>query len=430
MPLFDSLRKAMRLGRPRHAPPRDTKANPLFLLGGPQSTRRAVIKPTPHNLRAFGRTPYARRAINAIKNPIAMLEWEIAPVRGVEMNSELERQVEIVHACLERPNNDDSFRSLLEQVVEDALHGAGAIELQLGGDTIRPLWLYPVDGLSIRLYPGWTGEQTEARYAQHIRGHDIPLRNDELIYIRPNPSTATPFGLGPLEVAFMSISRQLGVGEFAGNVASNARPSILINVGKGADEGAMSSFRAYWRNEVEGQGTTPIAGMDGGKVERLYPEGDDGLYLLYQEFLLREIATAFDISPQNLGVERDVKVGNGRTAEDRDWDQAIVPFADLMSAYLTREAIQGKLGFSQLQLRFPALDAEDEGPLSENFARDYLNNAETPNNYRKRKGLPPLDSEFADMLKVDCDIASNAARSAGQVLDPKLNPAPPAPQKG
>jgi hypothetical protein len=32
-------------------------------------------------------------------------------------------------------------------------------------------------------------------------GIRVDLRDDEIIYIRPNPSTATPFGLGPLEVA-------------------------------------------------------------------------------------------------------------------------------------------------------------------------------------------------------------------------------------
>ena len=424
MPLSD-LFKGLRPGRRKQEPHRDTVANPMFLLGRTQQ-QKAVIKPTPWNLRAFGRTPYARRAINAIKNPIAMLEWEVVPVRGVEMNPELERQIEVTHRCLERPNGDDSFRSLVEQVVEDILHGAGAVEQQIGGDPNRPLWLYPVDGLSIRLYPAWTNGQNEARYAQHVRGHDIPLRNEELIYLRPNPSTATPFGLGPLEVAFQSISRQLGVGEFAGNVAMNARPSILINVGEGADSDGLNAMRAYWTNEIEGQGKVPIAGMKGGKVERLYPEGDAGLYLKYQEFLKSEIATAFDLSPQNLGVERDVNRNTAEVGEDRDMDQAIKPMADLLSSHLTREAIQSRLGFSQLQLRFPELDAEDEGQLSENYARDYQNNAVTPDEYRQRRGLAPLESEFGSMLKVDCDIAANAARSAGQVLDPKLNPAPAA----
>jgi hypothetical protein len=33
---------------------------------------------------------------------------------------------------------------------------------------------------------------------------------------------------------------------------------------------------------------------------RFYPEGDNALYLKYQELLVREIAAAFDLSPQNL----------------------------------------------------------------------------------------------------------------------------------
>ena len=34
----------------------------------------------------------------------------------------------------------------------------------------------------------------------------------------------------------------------------------------------------------------------GPAVLRFYPEGDDGLYLKYQEFLIRELASAFDLS--------------------------------------------------------------------------------------------------------------------------------------
>jgi len=35
-------------------------------------------------------------------------------------------------------------RTLFEQVVEDILLGAGAIEQQLSGDPMRPLWMWPV----------------------------------------------------------------------------------------------------------------------------------------------------------------------------------------------------------------------------------------------------------------------------------------------
>jgi hypothetical protein len=425
--------KSLRPGRRRNEPARDTQPFPSWWLQTRTTAPgRPVFKPTPQNLRYFSRTPYARRAINAIKNPIAMLEWEVAPIRGVDLNPELERQIEIVTRCLEQPNGDDSFRTMAEQVLEDMCAGAGAIEVQMSGDGLRPLWMWPTDGLSIQLFPGWTGEAGEARYAQasgygYTSGANLtPLRDEELIYIRPNPSTATPFGLGPLEVAFMSVSRQLGVGEFAGNVTTNAKPSILLDLGEGANAEALASFRSYWTNDIEGQGKTPIISSKGAKVDRLYPEGDTGLFLAYQEFLKTEIAVAFDLSPMSLGVERDVNRNTAEVMAQRDMEHAVKPMADLLAAAITRKAIQGRLGFSQLQLRFPELDAEDEGALSETFAKDYQNNLCSVNEHRKRRGMPPTKSPYGDMLKCEVDMAIQAARGAAQVLDPELAKLAPA----
>jgi hypothetical protein len=315
---------------------------------------------------------------------------------------------------------------LVEQVIEDTICGAGAIEMQVGGDASKPLWLYPTDGLAIQLYPQWNGDPAKPRYAQMVGyggwggGIAADLRTDELIYIRPNPSTATPFGLGPLEVAFNSISRQLGVGEYAGNITANERPSIMLDLGEGAAADAVSAFRSYWINDIEGQGKVPIVSTKGGKVHRLFPEGDSGLFLQYQEFLKTEIAVAFDLSPMNLGVERDVNRNTAEVMAGRDMDHAVKPMGTLIASAITREAIQGKLGFGQLRLRFPELEAEDESGLSDTYAQDYENNLVTPNEQRKRRGLPPSKSPFADLLKCEADIAIQAARGAAQVRDPNL----------
>lgn len=444
MGFLDGIKR--RLGRPPKAPTRDSVNYPnLMTLGQVNSLHRIVYKPTPRNLRYFSRTPYARRAINAIKNPVSMLEWEIAPRPGIKLNPELQRQIEIATACFHSPNEDDSFRTLMEQVIEDVLLGAGAIEIQVGADIRRPLWMWPVDGLSIQIYPAWSGDPNEPRYAQTVGygsafggGVISALRNDELIYLKPNPNTATPFGFGPLEVAFNSVSRILGVGEFAGNVASNARPSIWLDLGTGTDEASLLAFRSYWQNDIEGQGKVPITGMTapngsekaiGPSVQRLFPEGDTALFLKYQEFLKAEIATSFDLSPQNLGVERDVNRNTAETAEDRDWDQAIKPMALSVSSYLTREALHGRLNFSQLMFHFVGLDREDEVATSKIYETYYKNNAITPNQQREKLGQPPIESEWGDMTFADTQIAMQAARGAKQVDDDALtkDAAPTAP---
>jgi Phage portal protein len=436
MGLLD-LFKGGRPGRRAAAPPRDTIAYPTLVqqssLGG---NRKVSYKPTPRNLRWFSLNPYARRAINAVKNPIAMLEWEIVPIDGQHPNSELQRQIDVASYCIDHPNIDDSARTLFEQVAEDILHGAGAVELQSSGDLLRPLWMWPVDGLSIQIYPGWSGAPNEARYLQTVgygnfagsgTAQSIQLRNDELMYIRPNPSTATPFGHGPLEIAFNTISKILGVGEFAGNVASNARPSIGLDLGEGAGPETLGAFRDYWRQDVEGQGNMPIFAMSGAEkargpsVMRFYPEGDDGLYLKYQEFLIRELASAFDLSPQNLGLERDVNRNTSETSEDRDLRQAVKPIAHLMASHLTREALHAKLGFSQLEFRFKGIESEDNLNLAMIYETQYQNNAITPNEYREGRGMPPSDNEFADLLCCDVEIAMQAARGAAVVDDNNLS---------
>lgn len=446
MALKDMLKRAARLGRPRHVPVRETLPFPnLVQMGGVSGPMRMAIKPTPRNLRNFSRNVYARRAINAIKNPIALMDWEVKTKNGVDMTPELASQIEVASYCLDHPNADDSFRTWVEQVVEDVLHGAGASEIRSSGDPIRPLWLFPVDGLTIQINPAWAGNDDEVRYVQvpgygstiGSSGFSVTLRNDELMYIRPNSATYTPFGLGPMEVAFTSIARIIGVGEFAGNVASNARPSIGLDLGDGVDGDYIAAFRAYWRNEVEGQGQMPIFGLDtranekrrGAEVVRLYPEGDSGLFLKWQEFLKTEIALAFDESPMNLGVERDVNRNTAEVGQDRDRDNAIKPYAKLIASHITRDALHRTLGFHQLEFVWKGLDPEDEQAHAEVYEREFKNNAVTPNEYRARRGMPPMQGPWGDLCFADMQIAIEAARGAAQVTDPDLPGASKAPAK-
>lgn len=415
----------LRRGRPPNAPERQTDVYPrLQQLGQVRTGDRPAFKPTPRNIRYFSRTPHARRAVNAIKNSIAQLEWEVVAKPGSAMSSELERQITVVHDCFVRPNEDDSFSTFVEQVIEDMMCGAGAIEQQLGASPLRPLWLWPVDGLSIQIYPFWEGGRDEARYCQVV-GYSssavtdsVQLRNDELIYLKPNPSTSDPFGVGPLEVAFTTIARLLGVAEYSGLVSTNANPSAALWMGN-IDSQTLAAFRSYWRNEIEGQGRMPIFG--GGDKEPsamfLRPEGDNALYLKYQEVLKAEIATAFDISPQNLGLERDINRNTAEVAEDRDIAQAIGPWGKKFADQLTREAIQGRLGFSQIEFRFKGLDRDDERTSAEVYRLEYEANAITPNEYRARRGHSLSTSPWADLLFADFQIAYQAARGVQRIAD-------------
>jgi hypothetical protein len=422
------LLKPFRRGRRSHEPSRETEIYPRMVQLGQQPRQRTnqlSYKPTPRNLRYFATTPYARRCINAYKNTITQLDWEIVVKPGAVVSDELHRQMEVVQNCFEHPNDDDSLSQLLEQVVEDMMLGAGAIEQEIGGNPMRPLWMWPVDGLSIQIYPLWDGSPTEARYAQMLgygqaSGSQMvaQLRNEQLIYIRPNPNTANPFGLGPIEVAFQSIARLLGVGDYAGKLSSNTSPAGMLHLGN-VDDSHVKAFRQYWKNDIEGQGKMPISG-GGDKPPTyldLHPQGDTALYLKYQDFLKKEIATACDLSSQNVAVDHDLNRNTSETSEDRDMQQAIGPFARKLQNALTYEAIQRRLGFYSLEFRFKGLDSENEKEQAEVFNLEYKNNAETPNGYRARRGLPRLESPWADMVYADVEISKEAAKGAQMISD-------------
>jgi hypothetical protein len=166
----------------------------------------AFPKATPMNLRRFSETPVARKAINTIKDRIAGMRWriQVRPGRSPVDVADAESRIQILTLNFDAPNPDDSFRSMAEQVLEDIIVGGyGAIEVESSGDPQQPLALWPVDGATIRMKTDWDGSPDSPRYVQ-VTGRSGPdanvvLDDDELIYIRLNPRTHTPFGLGVLK---------------------------------------------------------------------------------------------------------------------------------------------------------------------------------------------------------------------------------------
>ena len=340
-------------GRRRHEPTRDSVAYPrLFNIGGWQRLdKRPLIKPTPANLRMFSKTTYARRAMNRLKMPIENLEWDVVPKPKIELNSTLQKQIDIAMHCFGQPNQLESFRSFVGKGLEDMMtNGALCYEQQIGGMADRPLWMWPVDSMSIQINVDWSGNDSEPRYYQSLGYGNIggvqgsPLLNSELVYAVQNPSNEGPFGLGQLEVAFAAINRKLGVSDYAGKMASNAQPENLLVV-EGTSPEQLLTMRQWWRNDIEGQGQTPIISPPTGakaEVIKLRGTDDTSLFIAYQELLIREIATAFDINAMSLGVHQDVNRSTGEVIDDADWENAVVPMATLVAAYFTRHTIEFK----------------------------------------------------------------------------------------
>jgi hypothetical protein len=236
---------------------RKTVALPSILA--PYQAQRALPKPTPANLRKFAETPLVRRAINLIKDRVASMDWQVRLKRDYTPDKVgyAARKLSILRRALEEPNDSDSFRTLIEQVLEDALVGGfGAMEMDLTGIPEKPFELWPVDGATIQINPKWDGSPNSPRYAQAtgLSGSAglVPLNDDELMYVRMNPRSYTPFGLGPLEVAFETVNAFLSAHRFAGKLASNSvvQYALWLNDTTPAQQERLIR---WWQDEINEQ---------------------------------------------------------------------------------------------------------------------------------------------------------------------------------
>ena len=325
----------------------------ILAPGAPTLARAGVMpKPTPANLRRFAEMPIARKAINTIKDRIAGMQWRIQPRHGRTLD-DLPNAAERVAALtlnFEQPNPGRFVP--LDDRAGTGRHAGRRLRrdrARLQWRPAHPLTLWPVDGASIRIRTDWDGNPASPTLCPghgplHART-GITLADEELSYIRLNPRTHTPFGLGKLEVAFETIHEFLCAHRFASRLASNTVVQYALWLQNLSPQHHERLIR-WWQDEIEGTGKVPILSVENKPEVLRFTGGTDAdLRLQWQEFLIRMIADAFDLPPMLLGLERDVNRNTATTQYDDAFRTAVVPVARLVAEHLTRErSASGSVG--------------------------------------------------------------------------------------
>src|SRR5437763_6723581 len=164
------------LARRFAGPPEHRRTAALPSIFNTYSPRSDVLpKPTPVNLRRFAETPVARKAINTIKDRIAGMRWQVQLRAGSGTEpADAEQRIRYLTQNFNSPNNEDSFRSLAEQVLEDIIVGGfGAIEMESTGDPQKQLLLWPVDGATIRIKGEWDGAPSTGQSSSGFCGSPV-----------------------------------------------------------------------------------------------------------------------------------------------------------------------------------------------------------------------------------------------------------------
>jgi len=392
-------------GRRKNEPERQTENYPYSYGYSRRGSKQPEMKRTPANLRMLSESPIPRRAINVIKNGITKLNWSVAAIDDKDAE-QYAAVCKVIEQSLLKPNPADSFRSWIEQIIEDMLVcSAGSSEIQRAGDPARPFRMFPTDTFSIELYPDWDGKPGSNRFAQRFMGEYINLKAEEMMYIRMNPRTNTPFGLSPLEVVWETVNNFITTHKSSGRQATHSLARKILNLGKGASPDSVKAFRAYWENEVLGRGINPIIGGESPSVLDLGATDDKALYIEWQRFLIEVVAIAFDLSPKKLGQTKDV---NRSTAEsdDEDTESTVQSIAENIVEHINNHIIDGlfKMG-GKIEFKFHYGTSLKDQKLKADIDAIYLDRRViTPDEVRTDLAKKPLPNGHGEVILTSSNV--------------------------
>lgn len=332
-----------------------------------------------------------------------------------DLNPEREQRIQIAEECLKRPNNTESFRECVEAGVEDfLLNGACVFEPRMTPYYQRPYKMWAVDSSTIRIFMDWTeGTPDRPRYAQMtgLKGERgiVTFLDSELIYIRDNCRTSTPFGLGKTEIAFLTINNFLGAQDMAGRAGADQVHKTWLWWAQTLQPGHVQTIRRHITNEIEGQAKVSlIAGVQKPEIVEVTPVTPEDLLIEWQKFMIDVIANAYDLSPMALGQTDHTNKAIGQVMADSDFRSAVVPTARRFEEAITRHLIHGFLGWKDLEFKF--IDLDDPDALTKTIIqqRYYMMNSITPDEIREKDGKPPLPGGWGKLTSSQLQILTAA----------------------
>lgn len=345
--------------------------------------------------------------MNLVKNSVLSFKWQIKPTKEFvdDENPDRAKRIQIATETLKRPNNaGESFRDFLEQLIEDfLLNGAACAEHRATPYAKRPTKFWAVDSSTIRIFLDWTESTPDRpRYAQMtgLKGERgiVTFLSDELMYIRDNIRTATPFGLGRLEVAFNSVNAFLGVQDMSARAGADQVHKTWLWWETTLNTAHVQQIRRHVQNELEGQAKLSlIAGVQKPQVVEVTPVTPEDLLIDWQKFLIEIIAAAFDLSPQALNMDDHPAKATAQVMADSDWKNAVVPVATRFQTAITRQWLHDDLGWKDIEFEFLNLDDPDLITRMAIDARMYAVDSMTSDEIRKKNNLPPLPGKWGKL---------------------------------
>lgn len=340
-------------------------------------------------------SPWVRAAIDILRDAVSSAEWDILPIdKSGPRNVRLTRRI---RSLIEEPNPGDSYWDFSQKLVEDmcVLDAGCAEKVRYPNGELAELW--PAIGEYVLVNARWDGsDENDIRYIYSPDGTiKASFRNDDFIYLMQNPRSSSAVGLSPLEVLKRTIEGELNSMDYNSRMVRGAPPEGVLNIGETAQSTDVQRAKTEWESTILGQSSFAIIG--GYKAPSFIKFRDTNQEMQYREwldYLVRQIAVVFGLSPMDLGITFDVNRSTAEAQSDNTEGRGMKPLmAKLQSAFTRFIVHDPSFGGRANNLRFAFTSLN----LKESQSRANINKIalgstpwKTVNEARIMEGRPPI----------------------------------------
>lgn len=311
-------------------------------------SRQAYGRTSFETLRAMiGAYDVARMCINHKIDEIRSMGLLFQAADGV--TGDVRDALDAARAVLAFPDREHPFDEWLSLWLENQLSfDAGALyrRRDLDGNLIG---LEVLDGSTIAPYVDEHGRRPSSpapAYFQLIKGQVWSwYTSEEIIYTRFRPQADSPYGLAPLESILLTANTDI---RFQWHLlqmfTDGSVPNGFIEVPPDmSSPDQVAEWQDYWDAVVLGDQAKlhqMVAVPAGTKMTQTRPKGFDAAF---PDYLIKRVAAAYGVVPQDLGLLNDVNRSTGETQVDVQFRVNTLPWVRFVESHLNRY-IQHDLG--------------------------------------------------------------------------------------
>ncbi len=290
----------------------------------------------------YVRNVIAHRAVNLIMEGAASVPWRLYDVAGKRVGGHP------VLRLLKRPNPMQGGADLLQQLYANRLISGNAYLQAVGPKDGAPAELHALRPDRVSVIAGKGGMPAGYRYTVGDYYTDFPVDSMNgrcrILHLKNYHPLNDWYGLSPIEAAAYSIDQHNQSGAWNQALLQNgARPSgaLVVKYGEQSGSGHLSEEQySRIRNQMDDQFSGPAnAGrpllLEGGlEWQEISMSPKDMDFIEAKHSAARDIALAFGVPPQLLGIPGDNTYSNLAEARLALWEQTILPLVDGMCGAL------------------------------------------------------------------------------------------------